>query len=965
MAFDAEAYRRDVVDPARKRGGIPADPFERYGMDDRGPPPGAELFGEHVKAVVKYWRALKLKKTYAAVADALLAAHAELDRAGEVTPEAFARRRTDVRRAATEALDRKIEALAVATPCIGPAAFERLLAGTAGVLDEHAVRASLRRHNLDVLDHKWDVPVEPPSHQARALRAPLDVLGLRLSVDVLFGADAVRSGFHLRDGFMLAHGRERVTEEKITEVRQARARNVHDERRTAAENILSIISAALREPGLLDATVTWEVAEALRADVEAGLPARLIADQAAELGLVRTEANQFAATLAETASAPAAGRARIRETYDALASGHLRAAQQLVAALPDEADRADVARHVEAALARLAGLVREADRAQAAGDAEQAADLLARACDLARDDEDLAQRLRVIPPPPPVSVHAAPDGHAASVRWEPSPARVGEVRYQVVRSIGRTAATPGAGEVVAARTGANTVVDTSPPVGETVYYTVFASREEGIWSGGAAGNQLVLLPDVDDFVLVADEASVTGSWRAHPGAADITVTRTAHGRTGGHIQLSSVTPTGFSDSDVRSGTTYDYTVRVVYRARDGARRTSKGVVAAVRPQAPPSVVGDLVVEHLDDQPPRGGRSSSSYSSASSTSSSHGSTSFPWVSWAPPSSGITEVRVASAAPQWSVGARVPVGDVAGYGRVLQGAAARRGDGRLAMPVALQHGRYFLTAVTSAAGDARATVGNTVHVSLVDGVSNLSATRFDDVVKLRWTWPAGATLARVRWWASEGTSGTSDASRASGASGAFGAAAGAFRSAGAVDAAGAGDEKEAATGGETDVRLRSFTDDGGATITVGPGAVRVCVQTVIKDDGGETVSPPATVDVTGRAVTLRYALRRPRLRWSRRTTLVLTSETSCRLPPLVVVGRADGILPLSPAKGRVVARIAAMDVTAGVKKRVRVPIPGGRRAGALACFVDQVDQVDQNAPPGDGWAPVTLVRSGGGR
>ncbi|TCJ35615.1 hypothetical protein [Parafrankia sp. BMG5.11] len=911
MAFDVEAYRKGVVDPARKQG-VPNDLFTRYALDEA-TAGDKELFEARVEEVTKYWRTLKLKKTHAAVADALLAAHAELKGSGQLTLAAFRERRERAHKEEQEYLDRLVTALAAANPCISETMVGRLISGTAGAagagsgggaLDATTVRAALKRHNLRVMDREWKLPVGPPPSQARSLREPLAVLGLRLSADVVFGAERVRAGFRLRDGFRLVSEPAVVDEQEVTRARQARARAAQDERQTAAENIFVIILGSVRSPAGYDTLIGWEVVEALRGGVEAGLPARAIADQAASLGLVLEEAEELAVTLAEAWRGGAAGSGNaVQEIHDALAAGRLRAARQLAAALPD-AERAEMSGQVEAAEARVRTLLTGADEAWSRHRPEETAALLAEAAEIAADHDDIQARLRAIPPPPPPSVEAGADGTRVSVRWAPSPARTGEVAYRLVRATGRAATTPDAGEPVA-ETPANTAVDETAPLGERVFYTVFATRTEGIWSPGADAAAVLLTPEVRDLVLATDAESVTGTWRAHPGIHEVNVRRTERGMTGRGTRPTSVTATGFTDMRLRSGTAYQYRIEAVYLGADGARRVSAGLVVTARPERPPEAVSDLAVELPTE----------TASSPSGTSTrSDGLSAL--VVWTPPTSGTVQVRMASAAPRWAAGTTVSAADVSRHGVALPGAPVTRADGRVALPVRPRHGRAFLTAVTCAAGGSVAVVGATVPISLADAVRGLTAARFGDAVRLRWDWPEGASLARVQWYP-------------------------------------AGSTGDGPTG-EVEIRPRRYIDSGGLEIQVGSDPVTVAVRTVTGEEEDRVVSPPVTVLVPGRGVEVTYELRPARLPWPRRAVLEVVCDRTCRLPPLVVVGRSDGILPLSATHGTALARLPARDVTA--RKRALITLPAPRRgAWGLACFVDPT------APPEDANAQVTLVRA----
>ncbi|MBL7513253.1 hypothetical protein [Frankia nepalensis] len=929
MAFDVDGYRARVVDPAR-RSGVPADPFLRYALDDV-TATSPVRFSARVDEVVRYWRTLQLKKTYATVADALLAAHAQLEAEGRLTPAFFRQERDRLRKTESDRLDRLVRSLAAAGPCVTEAMVDALVADVAGVFDRAAVLAALGRHRVRLVQPGWVVPDGPPTPRARSLRVPLGTLGLRLSADLVLGVDEVRAGFHLRGGFRLAARGESVTQPRVDAARRARAGSPQDERKTAAENVFAIVAAATRGgPGLdYDALVRWEVAEALRGRVAAGWPAPAVADEAVALGLVRAEADEFAVLLVEAARAARTGGDPLQEVHEALAGGQLRLAARLLAAVPaaDGGDQlVELRTRIASAVARVDRLARDAGRASAAGRSEAAAELLAEAVEIAADDEDLADRLRAIPPPPPTDVVAAVDGGRVTVRWAPSAARTGQVTYRLVRVATGAAASPESADRVA-DTRANTAVDPDPPLGEPARYAVFACRKDGIWSADASAAPVLLVPDVEELTVAATDRSVRGSWRAHPAVREVAVVRpgepagprAAPGPRPASPVLVRASPAGFEDVDVRRDTTYEYTVRAVYLGRDGTRRQSPGRVALARPQRPPEPVRDLVVDLRAE--PRGDGPAAVTAVAS---------------WTPPRAGAVEIRLAGSAPAWTVGDQVPADRAGRHGMVAPGSPTRRPDGRVALRIDPRRGRCYVTALTAVPAGATVAVGNTVPVSLVDAVTALVATRFGDTVRLRWDWPEGAGLARVEWWPT----------------GAPGPAAGGLD--GRAGPAGGG----LVGGGRVDLRLRRYVDDGGAEITVGPGAVTISVRTVAGADGTETASPAVTVAVPGRAIEVTYTVRQAGLPGRRRLVVTLTPEATCRLPPLVVVGRPDGILPLDASRGTVVAALAARDVVA--RQPVDIPLEAAWKSPpGLACFVDG------GAAPDPEAARVTLVRSRGMR
>ncbi|MFY9928877.1 MAG: hypothetical protein WAK82_12800, partial [Streptosporangiaceae bacterium] len=86
MGWSREEYLAGVLDPARKAGNVPPpDLYTRYGLPDGITDRAA--FTRQVAEVVAFWRELKTRRTYARLADTLLTAHAELERAGRLTLE--------------------------------------------------------------------------------------------------------------------------------------------------------------------------------------------------------------------------------------------------------------------------------------------------------------------------------------------------------------------------------------------------------------------------------------------------------------------------------------------------------------------------------------------------------------------------------------------------------------------------------------------------------------------------------------------------------------------------------------------------------------------------------------------------------------------------------------------------------------------------------------------------------------
>ncbi|MCS7477592.1 hypothetical protein ACFFQW_34605 [Umezawaea endophytica] len=874
MADDFDAYRDTVLDAARRAGNVPpSDLLVRYRLEPREVSDPAE-FTRQVDAVVKYWRKLKLQKKYLPLATALLSSDTDLRRRDVLNLKAFTEQREQGRGHAKEQLDQRVEVIAASLPCVTVAGLRRLVGALENAFSENEVRDALRAGGVRIVDPPWELAGGAPIPAVRSLRGPLNALGFRLSPEVLFGTEAVRRGFTLRDGFRLAADGRTITVADLEKAREEQSRAKQDERKTAMDNLLAILlNAATQADNLLDLLV-WEVREHLRPDIEAGLPAKLVVHTAVGLGLDPTEAADLAVTLTGEDQGRGDGNAG-QLAVEALREGELQEARRLLDGLPD-GEALDARNQLDEALRRVADLVTQADAAWRDGDQERAAKHLAAAADTAKDDDSLRERLASIPPPPPAEVSAGLDGERVVVRWAPSTATTAGVRYRLVRATGAPAVSSSAGTAVV-ETLANEAVDDAPPAAEPVHYSVFASRGD-TWSAGTSAEAVELLPEVTAAVLEAGERSVTASWRAHPSASDVLVTRVdrADPAATAHPVVVRSGASTFVDDSVAGGGTYDYTFRAVYLNRAGARRVSAPVVATASPTARPVAVTDLdhhVVQERGKPVVR-------------------------LSWSPPAAGVVEIRSSAAEPPWRVGDVVPAAEVRSFGQPVGGAPVPDGGGRVLLPLPVRQGHLTVTAVTVSGG--HAAIGATISLSLVDPVTGVTRERFGDLVRLHWVWPEGAHFVRVRWWPAD-----------------------------------EGDQPIHVS--EVEVSARVHQDTGGTEFVAGRDAVVVTLQTVVRNRGRESVSAAVVDHVAGRLTEVGYAVHQTGLPGRRRLAVTFTSDHECKLPAVVVVHRADGRVPLRVDSGRVVETIPPRPLAAGKPVVVALTERVSPLSG-LACFVD---------------------------
>jgi hypothetical protein len=627
-------------------------------------------------------------------------------------------------------------------------------------------------------------------------------------------------------------------------------------------------------------------------DLEEALRRRDVGSAGAKLAAARREWNLPADNQDELAARIRKARAQLQEleqeerrstakltaTVAAMLSEHRyqSARSALLAAPPTLPDR-------ERLLAETLGRIGEANalyqQAMQSGTGnERRADLLAMALRVCADHDPARTALAEIPPPPPLDLRAVPSasGDIVHLTWRRPVAD--QVAFVVVRKAGsRPPVSPHDGTRVATVTEPS-CDDPSPEPGVPLWYAVFSDRVGGPAASEAAtlARPVVLVPEVADLRLTADAGSVTGSWRAHPRARQVMVTRRQlqPPRTPDDGDpVGPVTLVGFVDSQVRTGTTYHYRVSAVYATPQGQRYVSSGVVASATPALPATAVNDLeVAERLLDN----GMAVDAV-------------------WTPPAGGAVSIHLSDVPPAWPRGATVPPAELAVFARPLPGVPEPLADRRVRLPVPPVHGRRFLTAAT--VGGNGAVIGNTVELDLLEPVGGLTAERLDDVVRLSWVWPAHSTAARVRWWPVG---------------------------------------RPGAVLGERRCLRHVYAEEGGFQASVGTWAVTVSVQALLDERTGGLGSAPALLDVPALATVVRYSIRRGGFTRRGRATVVLSATAACELPELLVVQRAGAIMPLGAGDGEVIARVPAQTLRPESPLSVELSLRAVRGPSWLACF-----------------------------
>ena len=715
MSWDPEKYKAEVLDPARRAGNVPPpDLYVRYGLPRD--ISSQKAFEDRINEVVAYWQTLKSKRTFARLAEQLIAKHAELERSGRLTMQRLAELDAKAHRKQTEQLAQLAKDEAGSATHVGPGTVAKLRTALRGTVTETEVREALRKAGARVVDELPEMPAQRHPKLTDLIR-DVDLLSLRLSPEALFESGTL-SGFRVLAGFRLRGG-ERLTEAAITDARRRVDAWPHtNPAKTPTKNVLAILSTAARDPTELTALLLSEIAERLRGFADDNFAQRTIAGEARNLGLDEEEAGLIAAALLVRRSV---GPIR-QQAEEELAEGRLRSAQRLMASLPaDDPLRQTVAERD----AEVAALSRNADQELAAGRREQAARLLQEAIVLASDDPQLPERLSALPPPPPRRAAARVNGDHVLVTWEASPVLAGHVHYRVMRNEGHAPTSPAEGTAVAAQTDRHDAADAEAPPGAALFYSVFAARGGDVWSPPAATPSVIFTPEVTGVSVETGDTSVVLSWRVHPGT-DIVQAVRAEGRPpqgsqdGTAVEASLA---GLTDSGLRTGTEYFYRISASYRTPGGQQRSSAGIAVSAVPAPAPDAVTDLEVRASDN-----------------------GSGVLVAAWTPPRYGQVRLALTGKPPRWPVGARLTAEEVAGL-RQVSGVPQRGPSGQDLLELSLPPGRHHLIALTTA-GRA-VVVGGSAEVGLAEPIRELSALRMGSAVRLSWIWPSDATDAVVLW------------------------------------------------------------------------------------------------------------------------------------------------------------------------------------------------------------------------
>ncbi|HZN73966.1 MAG TPA: hypothetical protein VFC00_20045 [Micromonosporaceae bacterium] len=270
----------------------------------------------------------------------------------------------------------------------------------------------------------------------------------------------------------------------------------------------------------------------------------------------------------------------------------------------------------------------------------------------------------------------------------------------------------------------------------------------------------------------------------------------------------------------------------------------------------------------------------------------------------------QVRIRSAPelPGWAPGKVVPVADMERYGQEVVGAQVADGD-LMVLDADVPLGPRVYVPFTL--GGTGAVVGRGVELGLTEPVGQLRARRTGTRAVLTWVWPADVRLAEVAW---------------------------------------------AVPGTATDVRRVSraqYVDGDGCVVKVGPAGGTATVRGVSIGPTGESLSPPASVTVSGSAVRLAYTVKRPpgfRDRLSRRRVVEVRTDQDCADVDLTIVVAPGLAMPVRVEPGMTSFAFTRLRFTREVPMLLSFEVSAAiRRPYWIRCFVVRPATVTLVDPP----------------
>lgn len=393
------------------------------------------------------------------------------------------------------------------------------------------------------------------------------------------------------------------------------------------------------------------------------------------------------------------------------------AAAKLIRSGPGDLPRRDeLLAHCEAEVDKARRLCRQAQ--QPATSRAQRVDLYTRAL-RGCDDMELARaELDRMPPEPPGNPSATVSDPAAGVllTWQASPDD--DVSYVVVQFTGTRAPEPSDNLPGHRRVGTTTRTTlrdrgAAELPGVPLRYAVFTDRS-GTFSSPALLEPVVVAaePVVDAR---AEDGEVVLTWNVPSSASHVEVSRE---EAGGTPTVVGVSEQGrLTDTDVRNGTQYRYSVRAAYPGPSGGLVWSDGRARVVTPTERPAPAGPLTVTGVSQVQGFAVHKAQ-------------------IRWSPPGRGIMKVIRLRGAGMVREGDRVPEAELHRDGRILEGPPP-------VVDAWIERDLTTCSYVPVVVVDGMGYIGTPRRYARAEEPADVHAEFVGAGVRLGWMWPEGCT------------------------------------------------------------------------------------------------------------------------------------------------------------------------------------------------------------------------------
>lgn len=402
-------------------------------------------------------------------------------------------------------------------------------------------------------------------------------------------------------------------------------------------------------------------------------------------------------------------------------TGRLEEAQSLLDRLRREfgdAGTEDAKRRIESGTQRARDTFRVAEALRVAGKSEDAVEKYSEALAYCADYQPAMRALAACPPPSPSDLQVTLGGDTAQLTWKTVRAR-GTVAYRVQRKASGVPNGPNDGTTVCEVNGPP-CHDTELPPGTAWHYSVFALRGGVASTTAASSGPHLRVADPSDVMIEAGDKEVSLRWTRPPKCVAVEVWRETESPPAGPGQGTRVATAGDSaiDQGLLNGATYGYLIVACFTDP----RDGHGILRApgVGLQATPVAPPPAVGDLLARREDR----------------------VVMLSWTPPSRGNVQIRQTREVLNVTSGRIISLQNADRFGAPVP--ISGRGSAQATLE---GQGRVLFVPLTVIAQTA--VVGTPVAVTTLDEVENLDAGRHGDTIHLTWTWPAGAVEALVAW------------------------------------------------------------------------------------------------------------------------------------------------------------------------------------------------------------------------